>query len=292
MYELKSKKEKIKTFMIFAFIPLFAFVTVLVIPFILGVIMTFTNSNGVNIGDFVGFSNYAEALSEKEFYVTLYTTVKFVFFSMILVNLVGFGLALLVTSGIKGQNAYRSIFFVPNLIGGIILGFIWQFIFGRVLVFIGSFTGIELIKQSWLVDSSKAFWAIIVVTVWQQSGYMMLIYIAGIIGIPKELIEASKVEGASGLQQLIKIKLPLMMQSFTISLFLTLKNAFMMYDVNLSLTGGGPYRSTELITMNIYNDAFLYQKFGTAQAKAVMLFIIVAIIAVLQVYFTKRKEVD
>ncbi len=292
MYELKSRKEKIKTFMIFAFIPLFAFVTVLVIPFILGVIMTFTNSNGIDVGSFVGFKNYAAALSEKDFFVTFFTTIKYVFCSMILVNLVGFGLALLVTSGIKAQNAYRSVFFIPNLIGGIILGFIWQFIFSRILVFIGSSAGIEIFSQSWLVDSSKAFWAIVLVTVWQQSGYMMLIYIAGIIGIPQELLEASRVEGASALQQLLKIRLPLMMQSFTISLFMTLKNGFMMYDVNLSLTGGGPYRSTELITMNIYNDAFLYQNYGTAQAKAVLLFIVVAVIAVLQVYFTKRKEVD
>jgi len=254
--------------------------------------MTFTNSNGVNVGSFVGLSNYVAALSEKDFFATFFTTIKFVICSMILVNLTGFGLALLVTSGIKAQNAYRSIFFVPNLIGGIILGFIWQFVFSRVLVYIGSSAGIELFKQSWLVDPTMAFWAIVLVTVWQQSGYMMLIYIAGIVGIPHELIEASRVEGASAIQQLLKIKLPLMMQSFTISLFLTLKNAFMMYDVNLSLTGGGPYRSTELITMNIYNDAFLYQKYGTAQAKAVLLFIIVAVIAVLQVFFTKKKEVD
>lgn len=292
MYKLKSLKEKVLNFMIFGFIPLFAFTTVLVIPFILGIFMTFTNGNGVEAGSFVGFQNYITAFKDVEFMKSFLNTLKYVVCSMVLVNLVGFCLALLVTSGIKGQNGYRSVFFVPNLIGGVLLGFIWQFIFSRILVYIGDATSIGLFSESWLVDPTKAFWAIVVITVWQQSGYMMLIYIAGLLGIPEEIIEASEVDGVSKMQQLIKIKLPLMMQSFTISLFLTLKNAFMMYDANLSLTGGGPYRSTELISMNIYNDAFLYQKYGPAQAKAIILFLIVVVIAVTQVYITKRMEVD
>ncbi|ONI41430.1 ABC transporter permease [Candidatus Epulonipiscium fishelsonii] len=292
MYDLKNKKDKMIAFLTFAFIPLFALTTVILIPFILGVLTTLTDWNGLEVTKFVGLENYMTALSDPDFTSTFFNTIKYVVVSMITVNVVGFSLALLVTSNIKGKNIYRSIFFVPNLIGGVLLGFIWQFIFSRVLVYFGKATGIAIFAESWLVDPTKAFWAIVIVTVWQQAGYMMLIYIAGIVSVPTDVIEAANVDGATPTQILFKIRIPLMIQSFTISLFMTLKSAFMMYDVNLSLTGGGPYRSTELLTMNIYNDAFLYQEYAPAQAKAVILFIIVAVVAISQVAITKKMEVE
>ncbi|MCG9596041.1 sugar ABC transporter permease [Vibrio sp. Isolate25] len=285
------RKDGVKDFFTFAFIPLFAFTTVLFIPFIMGIVLTFTNWNGFSFGEFVGLQNYVDAFSDENFLKIFTTTLKYVLYCLVFTNIIGFGLALLITSGIKGQNGLRSVFFMPNLIGGILLGFIWQFIFNRIFVTVGDITGFELLLEPWLSEPDKAFWALVIVSVWQQSGYMMLIYIAGIMGVQKSLLEAASIDGASKGQILRAIKIPMMMQSFTICLFLTLKNAFMMFDVNLALTNGGPYRSTELLTLNIYNEAFLYQNYGTAQAKAILLFVVVVIVALAQVYFTKKKEV-
>lgn len=290
MYTNLKFKEILKYFLIFAAFPLAAFLVVQLIPFILGAALSFTDYNGVDFGKFIGLENYVNAFKDSRFLGSMLMTFKYVVFSVLFVNLVAFGLALLTTSKIKGVKALRSIFFVPNLLGGVLLGFIWQFIFNRVIVLLGQIPGLDFFAQSWLVEPDTAFWAMVIVTVWQQAGYMMLIYIAGIVGIPQDMIEASQIDGASPLRTLVQIKMPLMVQSFTICLFLTLKNAFMMFDVNLALTKGGPYNSTELITMNIYNDAFLNQNYGTAQAKAIMFFLVVSAIAVTQVILTKRKE--
>lgn len=293
MYYDKTLKNKIISFLKFAFIPLFAFAVVVIIPFILGVYMTFTNSTGTSIsGEFVGLSNYIFVFKDEQFWISLAKTFEYTFWVLIFTNLLAFSLALLVTSGIKGQNVFRTGFFTPNLIGGVILGFIWQFIFTRILLFLGENFNIALFDSSWLVDPTKALWALIIVGVWQNSGYMMLIYISGFQNIPNSLIEAAGLDGASKMQILTKIKIPLMMQSFTISVFLTLKNAMMVYDTNLSLTKGGPFRKTELISMNVYNEAFVYQNYGPGQAKAIILFLIVAIIAIAQVSIMKKKEVE
>lgn len=293
MYNEKSFSSKLKTFMIFAFIPLFAFAVIILIPFLLGLFMTFTNSNGLSkTSDFVGISNYMVAFKDVEFWNSLKFTFKYVIVTVTLTNLIAFALALLVTSGFKAQNLFRTGFFTPNLIGGVILGFIWQFIFTRVFVSMGQTMNIKILSTSWLADPNKAFWSLVIVSVWQSSGYMMLIYIAGIMGISKSVLEASYIDGASPLRELLSIKIPLMVPAFTISLFLTLQRSFMVYDTNLSLTRGGPYRSTELISMHVYNDAFLSQNYGSGQAKALILFAIVAIIAVSQVVIMKRLEVS
>ncbi|MBP1042673.1 sugar ABC transporter permease [Vagococcus sp. BWB3-3] len=293
MYSEKSLFEKLKTFGIFGAIPVFVFVTVVIIPFFLGLYMTVTNSTGTDIStQFVGLKNYADAFKDELFWQSLGLTFKYTFWSLILTNLLAFVLALLVTSGFKGQNFFRMGFFTPNLIGGVILGFIWQFVFSKLLVFIGTSFNIEFISHSWLSDPTKALWALIIVGIWQNSGYMMLLYIAGLTGIPQSLNEAASLDGANNWQVLTKIKIPMMIPSFTISIFLTLQRSFMVYDTNLSLTKGGPYRSTEMISMHVYNDAFLYQNYGTGQAKAIILFIIVATIAITQVAVMKRKEVE
>lgn len=293
MYSEKKLIDKMKVFCIFAAIPVFVFLTVVIIPFVVGIFMTVTNSTGTNIStEFVGFKNYLDAFSDPKFLESIILTFKYTFWSLILTNLIAFVLALLVTSGFKGQNFFRMGFFTPNLIGGVILGFIWQFVFSRILVYLGSSFDIGLFNSSWLADPDKALWALIIVGIWQNSGYMMLLYIAGLSGIPQSLIEAAELDGANSWQILKKIKLPMMLPSFTISIFLTLQRSFMVYDTNLSLTKGGPYSSTELISMHIYNDAFLYQNYGMGQAKAIILFAIVATIALTQVAVMKRKEVE
>lgn len=296
MFTERDPLQRVQTFFTFAFLPLFAFFTVLLIPFLLGLLLTFTDWDGVAaIASFdygwIGFENYADSINDASFWGALTLTFQYVFLVIVLTNIAAFGIALLVTSKLFGRNFFRSLFFVPNLIGGVVLGFIWVFIFSRFMEFVGSATGIELFRHSWLVDPDKAFWAIVIVSVWQMSGYMMLIYIAGLVSVPLDVIEASSIDGANGYQQLRHIILPLMIPAFTISLFLTLRNSFMVFDVNLALTNGGPFRSTELVTLHIYNEAFLFQNYGTGQAKAVILFIIVAAIALFQVLMTKRMEV-
>lgn len=293
MYKEKRITDKLKVFMIFAFIPLFVFLAVVIVPFIFGVIMTFTDWNGFSTNiNFLGLTNYQEAFTDSQFWDSMIITFKYVVFTLVFTNVLALLLALIVTSGLKGQNFFRLGFFVPNLIGGVILGFIWQFIFARVVVYVGQSLHLEIFSHSWLADPDKAFWTLVIVGVWQSAGYMMLIYIAGLMGVSPSLLEAAKLDGASGFQQLLKIKIPLMVPAFTISIFLTLQRSFMVYDTNLSLTGGGPFRSTELITMHVYNEAFLYQNFGPGQSKAFILFIIVAIISMLQVSLLKKREVE
>ena len=295
MYAQNTFFERFRSFMIFAFIPLFAFTTVLLIPFIAGVFLTFTNWNGISAIDafdysWVGFANFSQALSDPTFLDAFWLTIRYVFFVIIFANVIAFALALLVTSKLPLRNVFRAAFFTPNLIGGVLLGFIWQFIFATFVPYIGDVTGIELLKFSWLVETEKAFAALVIVSVWQISGYMMLIYIAGLVGIPAEIREAAGLDGAGYWGQLRHITLPLTIPAFTISVFLTLRNSFMIFDVNLALTNGGPFGTTEMMTLHIYNDAFIAQNFGSGQAKAIILFVIVAIIGVTQVGISNFVE--
>ncbi|MBM7541201.1 carbohydrate ABC transporter permease [Amphibacillus cookii] len=294
MYYEKRISERLKVFGLFGFIPLLVFFLVMIVPFVIGILMTVTTWTGLtgSLFEFIGFENFISAFSDPNFGSSLIATFKYVVFTLVLTNVLGFGLALLVTQGRKGQEFFKLSFFTPNLIGGIILGFIWQFIFSRAFVSVGVELGWGIFSVSWLANPETALWTLIIVSVWQSSGYMMLIYIAGLMGIDKSLMEASLLDGASAFKQLIKVKIPLMIPSFTISLFLTLQRSFLVYDTNLSLTDGGPFRSTELIAMHIYQEAFTYQRFGEGQAKALVLFVIVALIAITQVGIMKKMEVE
>ncbi|MBX4145836.1 MULTISPECIES: carbohydrate ABC transporter permease [Paenibacillus] len=292
MYNEKTWLGKTKVFGLFAAVPLFVFITVVIVPFLAGLFMTLTNWTGTGDFEITGLSNYATALQDSVFWNSIWLTLKYVFFTLVLTNVIGFALALLVTSGLRSQNFFRAGFFTPNLIGGIILGFVWQFIFTRVLVSLGTEFNLGIFSSSWLADPGMAFWSLVVVGVWQNAGYMMLIYIAGLTGISESLTEAANLDGASYWKQLTRIRIPLMVPAFTISLFLTLQRSFMVYDTNLSLTKGGPYRSTEMIAMHVYNEAFVYQNYGPGQAKAFVLFLIVALIAILQVRAMKKVEVE
>jgi raffinose/stachyose/melibiose transport system permease protein len=284
--------SKVRKFGIFAAIPMAIFSAVLVYPFAQGFFLTFTDWDGFKYEKFTGVANYTKSFKDPVFWSTLGFTLKFVVVSLVAVNVVAFGLALLVTAKLRSSTFLRTFFFVPNLIGGVVLGVIWQFIFNTALVSISSRFNWPFFKESWLNGTNTAFWALIIVTVWQSSGYMMIIYITGLITVEQDVLEAARVDGASALRTLLAIKIPLMAQAFTISLFLTLRNGFMAYDVNVALTGGGPYRTTELISMHIFQDAFAFGNFGTGQSKAVIMFLMVAIAALVQVSVSKRLEVE
>lgn len=287
-----NKKHKFKKFGMFAALPLAIFFVVLVVPFAQGFYLTFTNWDGFEYTAFSGIQNYVKSFQDPVFWSTLVFTAKFVVVSLIGVNVVAFGLALLVTAKLRSANIFRTFFFVPNLIGGVVLGVIWQFIFNTALVSISSKFGWPIFQASWLNETNTAFWALIIVTIWQMSGYMMIIYITGLISIEQDVLEAARVDGASPIRTLLSIKMPLMAQAFTISLFLTLRGGFMAYDVNVALTGGGPFRTTELISMHIFQDAFAFGNFGTGQSKAVIMFLMVSIAALVQVSISKRYEVQ
>jgi raffinose/stachyose/melibiose transport system permease protein len=205
---------------------------------------------------------------------------------------VAFILATLVTSGVKGQNFFRAGFFVPNLIGGIVLGYIWKFVFNRAFVALGKSLSIGALSTSWLATTNGAMLCLIIVSVWQYAGYMMLIYVAGFMSISEDVIEAAMIDGCTKLQTMIHISVPMMVSSFVQCLFLTVTRCFMVYDVNLSLTNGEPFNSSVMAAMHVYNTAFTYKNYGTGQAEALILFIVCAIVGVAQVYIGKKAEVS
>lgn len=284
--------SNIKKFGLFAFLPLLIFTFVLVVPLARGIFYTFTNWDGFQFDKLVGFDNYVEALSDETFWGALFFTFAYVLVSLVAVNVIAFALALLVTMPLKGVNVLRTLFFIPNLIGGVILGLIWQFVFGKALPYVSETFGLPFFDTNWLLDTTTAFWALIIVTVWQMSGYMMIVYVTGLMSIERDVLEAAIVDGAGALRTLVSVKLPLMAQAFTISLFLTIRNAFMAYDVNVSLTGGGPYKTTELISLHVFREAFGFGNFATGQSKAVLMFLIISLVAITQVIISKRFEVQ
>ncbi|MGH4120526.1 carbohydrate ABC transporter permease [Clostridium sp.] len=293
MDQEKGSFKKLKNYLVFAGPTTFIFFTVIILPFLYGIFLTFTDWNGISSGmSFAGLKNYIEVFKDKVFWSSFKLTVYYVFFTVIFTNIIAFLLAYILTSGIKAQNFFRSGFFTPNLIGGVILGYIWQFIFSNVLTYIGKNFDIAIFSSSWLSNPTRAFWALVIVAVWQYSGYMMIIYIAGFMNVPKDILEAASIDGANGFIKLKKIVLPMMIPSFTVCIFLSLQRAFMVYDVNLTLTGGGPFKSTELISMSVYNKAFLSQQYGVGQAMAFFLFLMVAVVTLVQVYFSKKMEVE
>ena len=282
-----------KDFFLFLLPGLFCFLAVVIVPFLYGVYLTMTDWNGVSqVKNFVGFRNFAGVMKDGQFWRSLLLTFQYVVFVVVIVNVMAFGIAYLLTRGMKGQNFFRAGFFTPNLIGGIVLGYIWQFVFSRVFVSIGDSTGWGIFEASWPSDPTKAFVALVMVSVWQLSGYMILIYVAGFMGLSEDVMEAASIDGASGWVMMKNIIMPLMMSSVTICLFLTLSRAFMVYDVNLSLTAGAPYGTTEMAAMHVYEKAFTSRQFGVGQAEALVLFIITACISGIQVYLTKKREVE
>lgn len=272
---------------------LIAFLVVVIIPALIGIYYSFTDWNGIaNETKWIGMDNYLEIFSNKEeFFNAFIFTAKVTAILVVTINLTGFGLAVLVTRGLKFSNFMRSAFFIPNLIGGLILGFIWQFIFTKAFESIGSRLGWEFM-QGWLSTTNTGFWGLIILMTWQLSGYMMVIYIAAIQNIPDSLNEAAAIDGANSFQRLWHITIPLVAPAVTVGVFLTLSNSFKLFDQNLALTAGGPYHSTQMLALNIYTTAFTFNRLGIAQAKAVLFLIIVAVITLTQIYFSKKREVE
>ncbi len=276
-------------------LPLFIIFTIVVlVPFVVGIGYSFLEWDGLplNPKTFVGVDNYLALFSDSRFISSAIHTILFTVVAVLAINLLGLSFALLVTTKLKIRDVARSMLFMPYLIGGLILGYIWRFIFNDGFSAIGEITGLDNIFFNWLIDNNFALVSIIVVATWQMAGYIMIIYITGIQSIPEEALEAARVDGAGFWQTLFRIKMPLLMPSFTICLFMSLSNSFKIFDVNLSLTGGGPNNATELFAMNIFNEIFALQNFGYGQAKAIAFFLIVAGFTLLQVSITKKKEVE
>ncbi|MFT9370574.1 carbohydrate ABC transporter permease [Paenibacillus polymyxa] len=289
----KGVWNRLRTRLLFTGPTLFAFITVMIIPFLYGIYLTFTNWDGISTTlSLVGIQNYLAVFRDIEFWKSFALTLKYVFYTVVLINVIAFMLAYVLTKGLKGQSIFRAGFFLPNLVGGIVLGFIWQFIFNNVLVYLGQHSDIQALSTTWLADPDKAFWTLVIVTVWQNAGYMMVIYIAGLTGVPNDIMEAASIDGANSWTRLRKMVLPLMVPSFIVCIFLSLQRGFMVYDVNLALTKGGPFSSTQMVSMHVYEKAFLSRDYGVGQAEAFVLFLMVALITLLQVYFSKKLEVE
>lgn len=273
---------------------LFVFFTVVILPFFIGIGYSFISWDGLALNKkvFVGFDNYIRVFSDKRFLNSALHTVVFTLFAVALINILGLFFAFMVTGKLKIRNLARTMLFMPYLIGGLILGYIWKFIFSDVFKSIGIATGLDKVFFNWLLNPRFALISMIIVATWQMAGYIMIIYINGIQAMPEDIIEAGKVDGAGFWQTLFYIKFPLIMPSITISLFLTLSNCFKIFDVNFSLTSGGPNNATEMIAMNIYNEIYSLNRYGYGQAKAIIFFIAVAFITLIQVSITKKKEVE
>lgn len=284
-------KEKIlNSFWLYTIAPYAVFLTFVLVPFFIGGYYALTDWNGVSSTmNFVGLSNFIEMFRDDErFLYSTWFTLRLTGASVVFVNLIGLAYAVMFHRTTRWSSALRVVLVLPNVIGGIILGFVWQFIYSQAFPSIGGI--LESIE--WLGDGNAAFWAVLIVFVWQQAGYVMLIYIASMNSIDEQLFEAAEIDGATPFRKFVHITLPLIVPAFTVSIFIVLAYSFKIFGLVFALTGGGPYGSTESLAINIYNEAFLYGNYGLGSAKAVVFFVIVAIMSYLQVRFTQKREVS
>lgn len=278
------QKQLKKYFLFFTIPTLLAFAIAFVIPFLLGIFLSFTQFTTVTNAVWVGFANYAYVFTDPDFLQALWFTAAFAVVSVITINLIAFLFALMLTRGIRGTNVFRTIFFMPNLIGGIVLGYIWQLILNGILY---------RFDATLTVSPVYGFWGLVILMNWQLIGYMMVIYIAGLQNVPRDLIEAAGIDGANRLQTLRNVTLPLVMPSVTICLFLTISNSFKLFDQNLALTAGAPSKKTTMLALDIYNTFYGKSGWeGVGQAKAVVFFLMVGLIVLAQLLITRRREVE
>ena len=271
-------------FPIFVLPTLIAFSFAFIIPFVMGVYLSFCKFKTITNAQFVGLENYIKIFADKDFVNAFGFTLKFSVVSIITINVFAFILALALTRKIKGTNLFRTVFFMPNLIGGIILGYIWQQMINAVLL---------KYETTLVANPTYGFWGLVILMNWQMIGYMMIIYVAGLQNVPTDLIEAAQIDGDTSLQTLFKVKIPMVMPSITICLFLTVSNSFKLFDQNLALTAGAPSKKTAMLALDIYNTFYGRNGYeGVGQAKAVLFFIVVAVIALGQLVLTRRKEVE
>ncbi len=278
----------------------FAFLMIIIIPFFFGLYYSMTDWNGVNNNvNFVGLKNFMGLFSSPDFLFSFLITIFFTLINILFVNIVSFALSLMVTSGLRRRNFYRAGFFVPYLIGGIVLGYIWQFLLNNIIVDLGEVLSIQFLQTSFLSLPNTVIWTMAVVNTWQYAGYIMLIYVASIQSIPASLMEAANVDGAPYLTRVTHILIPMMANAFTISIFLTLTTSFKQFDMNLTLTNGGPatrfldtpVKASQLLAMNIFSTATA-NRMAEAQAKAVILFVVLLVVSLIQVSVNKKKEVE
>lgn len=273
-----------KWFPVLALPTVVAFLISFLIPFIMGIYLSFCKFKTVKNAKWVGFDNYLKAFANEDFINALWFTVKFTIVSVITINILAFLFAMLLTKALRGTNVFRTIFFMPNLIGGIVLGYIWLMIINGVL---------QYFNATITTDASYGFWGLVILMNWQLIGYMMIIYISGIQNISPDLMEAAQIDGANSVQRLFRITIPQVMPSITICLFLTLTNSFKLFDQNYALTAGAPGKSTQMLALDIFNTFYGRVGWqGVGQAKAVIFFLIVAAIALTQLFLTRRKEVE
>lgn len=271
-------------FPLFLLPTLLAFLIGFIVPFIMGIWLSFCKFTTVQDATFTGLDNYVKAFADNTFVHSLWFTALFAVVSLVLINVIAFAIALVLTQSLPGTNIFRTVFFMPNLIGGIVLGYIWQLIFNGILA------QFDLALN---LNEKYGFWGLVILVCWQQIGYMMIIYIAGLQTIPQDLNEAAAIDGATGAQRLFRVTIPMMMPSITICTFLSITNGFKLFDQNLSLTAGEPARRTEMMALNIYNTFYGRVGFeGVGQAKAVLFFILVVGIGLLQLRATRGKEVQ
>ena len=267
-----------------------AFIIGFVYPFCKGIYLSFCKFKVTSDAHFVGLENYRRAFQDASFVHSFWFTALFAVISLVLINVLAFAVAYALTQGIKGSNLYRTVFFMPNLIGGIVLGYVWKFVFNRAFVAIAE-VATQTDHASLLSTPNGAMFCLILVSVWQYAGYMMLIYVAGFMSVDQSLKEAAMIDGCNKGKAMWHVVIPLMRSSFVQCIFLSTTRCFMVYDLNLSLTKGEPFNQSVLAAMHVYNQAFVYKNYGTGQAEALVLFIVCAVIGMLQVYFGKKGEV-
>ncbi|OJV66551.1 MAG: ABC transporter permease [Clostridiales bacterium 38-18] len=300
---MKKQKKDSLVFWLFLAPALISFVVVVIVPFFMGIYYSMTDWTAVAgiTPNWVGLDNYKDMFSSLEFRYSFIRTFIFTLISVISINVVALTFAFLVTREIRFKNFYRAGFFIPNLIGGLVLGYIWQFIFKSVIPAIGGLLGINFLKELLLLsDPNLTLFGLILAFTWQYAGYIMMIYVAALLNVPQELLEASEIDGANFWQKLWNITVPMIAQAFTITSFLTLINSFKQYDIIVALTNGGPtdlyqgtvVNSTELLAMHIYNIAFKYNRMAEGQARAIIFFLVLSVVSIGQVYYNKKKEVE
>lgn len=305
---MENTRENRIVFWLFLAPVLFAFAMVVIVPFFMGIFYSFTSwSSSARVGgglEFIGLTNFTESLKDPSFLYSFLLTFVYTAINVLAINVVSFALALLVTSAVRGRNIYRVGFFLPNLIGGLILGYVWQFIFNNAIPGLGKAWAFmaPLANPDNLILASRnaSIIALVVVGTWQYAGYIMMIYVAALESVPMELHEAARIDGANGWLRLKNITIPMVAQAFTITLFLTLVNSFKQFDVNVSLTAGGPSTmfmgkpifGTELLALDIYNTAFLANNLAEGQARAFIFFIVLVVISIIQVRTSKKREIE
>lgn len=300
---MRQKTKNKIVFWVFLFPALFSFALVVIVPFLMGFYYSLTDWTAIagEQANFIGFTNYAEMFTDLAFQYSFIRTFVFTLLSVVIINLVALVLAILVTREIKFKNFFRAGFFIPNLIGGLVLGYLWQFIYKSVIPSLGEFIGLAALEEVLiLADPTLTLFGLIFAFTWQYAGYIMMIYVAALLNVPQELIEAAQIDGANFWQRLRNITIPMIAQALTITSFLTLVSSFKQYDIIVALTNGGPstvfndeiVNSTELLAVHIYEVAFVYNNMAEGQARAIVFFLILSVVSIAQVYYNKKREVE